>query len=48
VAPEAPWSDGIVTANHEVLFGLGLETDVDQVSEILEHARSLTTLVSTS
>jgi alkanesulfonate monooxygenase SsuD/methylene tetrahydromethanopterin reductase-like flavin-dependent oxidoreductase (luciferase family) len=39
VAPEAPWSDGIVTANHEVLFGLGLETDVDQVSEILEHAR---------
>ena len=28
-----------MTANHEVLFGLGLETDVDQVSEILEHAR---------
>ena len=28
-----------MTPNHKILFGLGLETDVHQVSEILEHAR---------
>jgi alkanesulfonate monooxygenase SsuD/methylene tetrahydromethanopterin reductase-like flavin-dependent oxidoreductase (luciferase family) len=28
-----------MTPNHEVLFGLGLETDVTQVSELLAHAR---------
>jgi alkanesulfonate monooxygenase SsuD/methylene tetrahydromethanopterin reductase-like flavin-dependent oxidoreductase (luciferase family) len=29
----------IATANHNVLFGLGLEAGVDQVSEMLGHAR---------
>jgi alkanesulfonate monooxygenase SsuD/methylene tetrahydromethanopterin reductase-like flavin-dependent oxidoreductase (luciferase family) len=28
-----------VSDNHHVLFGLGLETDLDQVSELLDHAR---------
>ena len=28
-----------MTANHKVLFGLGLETGVHQVSEMLRHAR---------
>jgi alkanesulfonate monooxygenase SsuD/methylene tetrahydromethanopterin reductase-like flavin-dependent oxidoreductase (luciferase family) len=29
----------VTTTNHKVLFGLGLETDVHQVSEMLGHAR---------
>jgi alkanesulfonate monooxygenase SsuD/methylene tetrahydromethanopterin reductase-like flavin-dependent oxidoreductase (luciferase family) len=31
--------NGLVTPNDKVLFGLGLETGVHQVSEILAHAR---------
>jgi len=31
-----------VTPNHKVLFGLGLETGVHQVSELLGHAASPT------
>jgi len=31
--------NGLVTPNHKVLFGLGLETGVHQVSELLGHAR---------
>ena len=31
--------NGLVTPNHKVLFGLGLEAGVDQVSEMLGHAR---------
>jgi alkanesulfonate monooxygenase SsuD/methylene tetrahydromethanopterin reductase-like flavin-dependent oxidoreductase (luciferase family) len=31
--------DGIMTTDHKVLFGLGLEAGVDQVSEMLGHAR---------
>jgi len=28
-----------VTTKHKVLFGLGLEANIDQVSEMLRHAR---------
>ena len=38
-APRPARGDGIVTPNHMVLFGLGLETGVHQVSEMLGHAR---------
>ena len=37
-APRPAPGDGIVTPNHKVLFGLGLETGVQQVSEMLGHA----------
>ncbi len=33
----------VMTPNHRVLFGLGLETGVDQVSEMLGHARQADT-----
>ena len=36
--PQSAQGDGIVTPNHKVLFGLGLETGVHQVSEMLGHA----------
>jgi hypothetical protein len=29
----------MTTPNHKVLFGIGLENGVHQVSEMLEHAR---------
>ncbi len=38
-APRPARGDGIVTSNRKVLFGLGLESGVHQVSEMLGHAR---------
>jgi alkanesulfonate monooxygenase SsuD/methylene tetrahydromethanopterin reductase-like flavin-dependent oxidoreductase (luciferase family) len=37
--PYVTYAVRIVTANHKVLFGLGLENEVHQVGEMLAHAR---------